>query len=72
VKISLPPQINAGGFIPFLSLLGRPLNDGEDVVLDFSELRRVTPAGPSILKERPKKNHSFASSCEARARQKVS
>jgi anti-anti-sigma regulatory factor len=45
VKILMPAQINADGLLPFLAILGRPLAAGEEVVLDFSELRRVTPAG---------------------------
>ena len=45
MKICLPSQINASGLLPFLTLLGQPLSIDEEVVLDFSELRRVTPAG---------------------------
>ena len=45
MKILMPAQINADGLLPFLAILGRPLAAGEEVVLDFSELRRVTPAG---------------------------
>lgn len=33
------------GWLPFLAALGRPLVPQEEVGLDFSELRRVTPAG---------------------------
>ena len=45
MTLLLPSQINANGLLPFLALLGKPLAEGEEIVLDFSELRRVTPAG---------------------------
>lgn len=43
--IAIPAMINADGLLPFLAVLGRPLGAQEEVVLDFSGLRRVTPAG---------------------------
>ena len=49
MKITLPPQINAAGLLPFLALLGQPLGAGESIELNFSELRRVTPAGLAAL-----------------------
>lgn len=45
MRIQLPIHINADGLPPFLSMLGQPLVEGEEVTLDFSGLRRVTPAG---------------------------
>lgn len=45
MQIAVPAFINADGLIPFLTTLGAPLAPQEDVVLDFSGLRRVTPAG---------------------------
>jgi ABC-type transporter Mla MlaB component len=39
----LPRNLNAGGLLPFLSMMGSPLHDG-DVEIDLSELRRVMPA----------------------------
>lgn len=39
----LPAQINANGLLPFLSALGN--EDSKSIELDFSALRRVTPAG---------------------------
>lgn len=42
--ITLPEQINANGLLPFLSLLARG-HQTDSVVVDFSKLRRVTPAG---------------------------
>lgn len=38
-------MINADGLLPFLAALDKPLLPQEEVVLDFSGLRRVTPAG---------------------------
>lgn len=45
MKIVLPAHINADGLLPFLALLCKPVSLQEEVVLDFSGLRRVTPAG---------------------------
>lgn len=45
MKITVPAQINADGLLPFLAILDKPLALHEEVVLDFSALRRVTPAG---------------------------
>jgi ABC-type transporter Mla MlaB component len=45
MHITIPAQINASGLLPFLATLGQPLSPQEAVVLDFSGLRRVTPAG---------------------------
>ena len=39
----LPMYLNAGGLLPFLTMMGRPLHDG-DVEIDISQLRRVLPA----------------------------
>ena len=40
----LPAQINANGLLPFLAALGKAEAEGS-IELDFSALRRVTPAG---------------------------
>ena len=45
MNIPIPAHINATGLLPFLTVLDQPLAAGEPVVLDFSTLRRVTPAG---------------------------
>ena len=45
MRIAIPAQINADGLLPFLALLCQPVSLQEEVVLDFSGLRRVTPAG---------------------------
>lgn len=42
MKIILPPQINAAGLLPWLTMLGTAAN--ENVVIDFTHLRRVSPA----------------------------
>lgn len=42
--MKLPAQINAHGLLPFLTQLGAPQTD-EEITLDLSDLRRVTPAG---------------------------
>ena len=39
----LPRLLHAGGLLPFLTMAGKPLEDG-DVTVDFSLLRRVVPA----------------------------
>jgi hypothetical protein len=41
--ITLPPQINAAGLLPFLSSLTEKRAVG-DVTIDFTFLRRVSPA----------------------------
>lgn len=46
--IVLPEQINATGLLPFISQLG-DLQQGNEIILDFSQLRRVTPAGLTAL-----------------------
>jgi hypothetical protein len=48
MTIVLPERINSGRFVPFLSLLGRG-DASRDIELDFSNLRRVTPAGLTTL-----------------------
>ena len=45
MHIAIPAMINADGLLPFLATLDKPLSPQEAVVLDFSGLRRVTPAG---------------------------
>jgi ABC-type transporter Mla MlaB component len=42
-SFKLPMHLNAGGLLPFLTMMGRPLHDG-GVEIDISELRRVLPA----------------------------
>jgi hypothetical protein len=44
MKISVPDHINATGLLPFLTLISQPI-DSEEIVVDFTRLRRVTPAG---------------------------
>jgi ABC-type transporter Mla MlaB component len=46
--IVLPAQINATGLLPFISQLGEARN-ADEIVLDFSQLRRVTSAGLTAL-----------------------
>jgi len=48
IEILLPPQINANYLLPFISQLSQPVDSGE-VLLDFSRLQRVTPAGVTAL-----------------------
>jgi len=43
-RISIPENINADGLLPFVSLIGQSV-ESDGVELDFSPLRRVTPAG---------------------------
>lgn len=45
MKIPIPAHINATGLLPFLAALDQPLAEREEVMLDFSTLHRVTPAG---------------------------
>ena len=47
MEITLPPQINATGLLPFLATLGSPV-DGE-ILVDFTQLRRVSPAALAAL-----------------------
>jgi hypothetical protein len=49
MRVLLPPLINADGLLPFLSLLGASPQAGEEVVVDFAQLRRVTPLGLTAL-----------------------
>lgn len=44
MRLQLPAQINAEGLLPFLSLLSS-VAETEDIQLDFSGLRRVSPGG---------------------------
>lgn len=44
MEIILPPHINADGLLPFIAQLSQPLLPDEGVVINFSYLRRVTPA----------------------------
>lgn len=57
----LPAQINANGLLHFLSELGKAEQEGE-IELDFTELRRVTPAGlaglGSTIERWKKRGHS--------------
>jgi ABC-type transporter Mla MlaB component len=46
--IRIPTHINAGGLLPFLSLLGKR-DDQPEIALDFAGLHRVTPAGVAAL-----------------------
>jgi hypothetical protein len=48
MRITLPTRINSGRFLPFLSLLSSG-DDAKKIEIDFSELRRVTPAGLTTL-----------------------
>jgi len=44
MKISVPVHINATRLLPFLTLISQPIAS-EEIVVDFTRLRRVTPAG---------------------------
>jgi hypothetical protein len=46
--IPLPTYINADGLLPFLSMIGQP-DITKEIVLDFSALRRVSPAAMVAL-----------------------
>jgi hypothetical protein len=46
--INLPAQINATGLLPFISLLSQA-HDADKIIVDCSDLRRVTPAGLTAL-----------------------
>jgi anti-sigma regulatory factor (Ser/Thr protein kinase) len=64
MQIAIPAMINADGLLPFLAVLDKPLSPEEEVVLDFSGLRRVTPAGlvglvATVLRWR-RENHPVA------------
>jgi hypothetical protein len=43
--LTIPPNINAAGLIPFLAHLGSVPENEPEIMLDFSALRRVSPAG---------------------------
>ena len=45
MTIAIPAMINADGLLPFVAALGTQPLPLEEIVLDFSGLRRVTPAG---------------------------
>lgn len=45
MQLVVPTIINATGLLPFLSLLGSVPEAESDIILDFSGLRRVSPAG---------------------------
>jgi hypothetical protein len=47
-QIALPAQINAGGLLDFLGLIGQPITT-DYVALDFSRLQRIYPAGITAL-----------------------
>jgi len=51
VFLSLPSNINAEGLLPFISALDT-VGDAAALTLDFSELRRVSPAGLLALAAR--------------------
>ena len=42
-RIILPAQINADGLLPFVAQMSDPVD--QEITLDFTNLRRVTPAG---------------------------
>jgi hypothetical protein len=46
--IPLPKYVNADGLLPFLSMIGQP-DIAKEVVLDFTALRRVSPAAMVAL-----------------------
>lgn len=46
--LRVPAQINAAGLLPFLSSLTKA-RGSDEIVVDFSDLRRVTPAGLTAL-----------------------
>ena len=47
-KLLIPQHINADGLIPFLDQLAKH-SDADQLILDFSSLRRVSPAGLATL-----------------------
>jgi hypothetical protein len=47
-EMLLPAQINANGLLPFIAQLGS-LESEDEIELDFTALRRVTPAGLAAL-----------------------
>jgi anti-anti-sigma regulatory factor len=47
-RITLPAQINAGGLLDFLALIGQPIT-ADHVTLDFRDLQRIYPAGLTAL-----------------------
>lgn len=46
--VTIPPYINAQGLLPLLSLLGT-VDASRQIVVDFSLLRRVTPAALTAI-----------------------
>lgn len=54
MEILLPNRINAEHFLPFLALLSQAANENE-IVINFGELRRVSPAGLVSLTARVRK-----------------
>lgn len=48
MDITLPPLINAAGLLPFLSAVGQTPDD-RSVTVDFTHLRRVSPAALAAL-----------------------
>ncbi|ACB76288.1 STAS domain-containing protein [Opitutus terrae] len=51
MHLTLPEIVNADGLLPFLTLIGAEADDRE-VVIDFSALRRVSPAALAALSSR--------------------
>lgn len=47
-RIVLPAQINARGLLEFLAIIGQPITE-DLIVLDFSRLQRIYPAGITAL-----------------------
>jgi hypothetical protein len=45
MRIAVPAIINAAGLIPFLAQIGSVADLEPEIVLDFSAVRRVSPAG---------------------------
>lgn len=45
MRIAVPAIINAAGLIPFLAQMGSVADLEPEIVLDFSAVRRVSPAG---------------------------
>src|SRR5438105_1154767 len=54
MELILPHRINAGHLIPFLSLLDKARNESE-IIINFAELRRVSPAGLVSLTARARR-----------------
>lgn len=45
MRLKIPSVINAAGLVPFITLLGCVPNRDPEILLDFSALRRISPAG---------------------------